>query len=1054
MAQKTIVAVRGPRLRRCLCRTARRAVTLGGVLAMLACLLAASPSEAVSVPPGFVVENAFPGYAFTRPVQVLYLPDGRKFVVEKTGRIWVMLPNGTRLATPFLDILPEVFDRYDLGLMGAALDPDFATNGWVYLTYTVDRDYPNTTHQKEDTFSRLTRYKASLADPNVADLSTREVLMGATWSEGIPSLARSHTVGCIRFAADKTLLLSTGDGANYSFLDPGGFDADGFGPGKIDPDEDIGAFRALSLNSLCGKILRVDKETGLGLPSNPFWDGDPASDRSRIYAYGMRNPYRFSIRPGSGDPDPSLGLPGSLYMGNTGWFAYEELEVATVPGVSFGWPCKEANDNSAYQGVASLPTGNTNVLCSAAPNAENPSTPVGPTLWWHHTNPGLSNPMGWTGDTSIMGDFYTASSFPLSYQGCFFIADWEENWIHWVKVDGSDNVVATGDFVLDGNGPVDMTVDPATGDLLYVAIKAGEIRRIRYLGDQVVPVTGGACVSPSTPCVTIPFELTGLTSQEARSASVTIQLNGGLVLCGSGIQQGSWLDGFGSSFFVVDNGGGSYTIDQAILGATCGVAEGGTLFTLEVTGATEGLANVTVTNAILRGCANEALPVMAGAVGQIPVDSTGPAAIADLGTLQAESGNGTDGTTRIAVTFSAPGDAATVEVYRAGFGNYPEYDDAPGSGSVPAVPAYPPAAPWTLTPATASGAFDDPPSRDFWYYVAFTKDACGNVSAVSNLTAGALNYHLGDVSDGISPCAGNNSVGTGDVSLLGSHYGETLDPSDPFACLDVGPTTDQSLGARPTTDNALDFEDLILFAINFGAVSKPGEVLANAPAGENSLAIESAATGAETGTVEAVLSMTGAGDVQGLSVRLGWNPEAVEPIAFEAGAWFEGHGGVLLSPRPGVLDAAILGAAARGLFGQGDLARVRFRVVGPGDPGIRVVELRARDRQNRPVEFGERPQAEEAPVFATGLQPIAPNPVRTNATLQFTLAQRGTVELSVYSVGGRHVRTLFRGEADPGVHTIRWSGTDDEGRSLPVGVYFVQLATPGGRFTRPMVWMR
>lgn len=1023
-------------------------------LAALVPLLFASSSRAVTVPLGFVVENAFPSYTFTRPIQVLYLPDGRKFIVEKTGRIWVILPDGTRLPTPFLDISPEVLDRFDLGLMTAALDPDFATNGWVYLAYTVDHDFPNTVHEKMDTFGRLTRYQASAGNPNVADAASRQVLIGAAWPEGIPSLAGSHTVGTIRFAPDGTLLLSTGDGANYAFLDAGGNDPEGFGPGKNDPAEDIGAFRALSLNSLCGKVLRVDKDTGLGLPSNPFWDGDPTSDRSRTLAYGLRNPYRFSIRPGTGDPDPGLGIPGVLYIGNTGWNTIEELEVAAAPGPSFGWPCMEGNNNTTYQGVVSLPTGNANVLCSAAPNPENPSVRIGPKLWWHHTNGAMSNPVGWTGDTAIMGDFYTATSFPLPYRGAFFLADWEESWIRWVKPDASDNIVATGSFATAADGPVDMTVDPVTGDLYYIAINTNQIRRVRYLGDQVLPITTGLCLSSSTPCVTIPVHLTGISSQAARSASVTIQLNGGLSLCGAGIQPGDWLDGFGSSFFVVDNGGGSYTIDQSILGEPCGVIEGGVLFTLEVTGTTEGTANVTVTDAILRGCANEDLAVISGAVAQFPVDYTGPAAIGDLSAVRVGAGNDNDGTTRVSVTFSAPGDATVLEVYRAGFGNYPEYDDAPGAGAIPAVPSYPPAAPWTLASIGSGGGFDNPPSRDFWYYVAFTKDACGNVSAASNLTQGALNYHLGDVSDGLTNCAGDNDVGTPDVSFLGAHYGEALGASDPLACLDVGPTTNLTLAARPATDNVLNFEDLILIAINFGAVSKPVPPLAEAPVGRNALAVtlHEAAPGADV--VEAVLEMTGAGNVQGLSTRLGWNPQVVEPIGFQAGTWLEAQAGVLLSPGPGVLDAALLGVGPAGLRGEGELAIVRFRVLGPGDPGIGLLELHARDRENQPVEFGQEPRAEAPPALVTGLHPVAPNPIRSGTTLEFTMAKPGEVDLSIYSVGGRHLKTLFRGVVEPGVHTVRWNGTDDEGRRLSAGVYFVRLGTPEARFTRPMVWVR
>ena len=149
--------------------------------------------------------------------------------------------------------------------------------------------------------------------------------------------------------------------------------------------------------------------------------------------------------------------------------------------------------------------------------------------------------------------------------------------------------------------------------------------------------------------------------------------------------------------------------------------------------------------------------------------------------------------------------AADVKVYRAGFGNYPEYDDLPGAGSVPATPAWPPPAPWALTGVTATGQFDEVGNRDYWYFVAFATDSCGNVSPVSNKTGGTLNYHLGDVHDGFTDCQGNNLVNTSDISFLGAHYAITLAVSDPLGCLDVGPTTDNYIHGRPKTDSRVQF---------------------------------------------------------------------------------------------------------------------------------------------------------------------------------------------------------------------------------------------------------
>ena len=132
-------------------------------------MAAIGPREVVGVPalpPGFFVEDAGGG-AYDTPVDVAFAPDGRMFVAEKRGMVWVVR-DGERLAAPFIDLRTEVLSHHDRGLLGITLDPAFAENGRVYLVYTVDRngtgDYPRT-----DVFARLVRYTASAADPDRAD---------------------------------------------------------------------------------------------------------------------------------------------------------------------------------------------------------------------------------------------------------------------------------------------------------------------------------------------------------------------------------------------------------------------------------------------------------------------------------------------------------------------------------------------------------------------------------------------------------------------------------------------------------------------------------------------------------------------------------------------------------------------------------------------------------------------------------------------------------------------------------------------------------------------
>ena len=453
-----------------------------------------------TAPPGFIIENAFPGATFTLPVQIVFLPDGRKFIVEKEGQIWTITAGGAKLPTPFIDLRAKVLSNDDRGLLGIAIDSDFVTNRWVYMLYTVDPDSDNA-----DTnivaFGRLERYRASLADPNRADLTTRQILIGGGWADGFPEPPRDrhHMVGTLRFAPDKTLLIGSGDAANASYMDPGGTDpSTGFGPGRIDPAQDIGAFRAQTLNSLDGKILRVDKETGAGLPSNPYWDGNPTSSRSRVWLYGLRNPFRFSIRPGTGSTNPSLGQPGVLYIGDVGWNTTEELHIARQGGLNLGWPCFEGPYNqSAYQAVTQTAWPNPNVICSAPLNSQNPAPKTPPVLWWDHSNGANSNPVGLVGNCAIGGVFYTGTSYPPSFQNLYFLADFGRGWIKAIQVDANDNVVNTNNFIDDAGGVVDVERDPVSGDLYYIDIYSSTIQHVRYVTGNRPPIVS-ASVNPTS----------------------------------------------------------------------------------------------------------------------------------------------------------------------------------------------------------------------------------------------------------------------------------------------------------------------------------------------------------------------------------------------------------------------------------------------------------------------------------------------------------------------------------------------------------------------------
>ena len=221
-------------------------------------------------------------------------PSGDLLVVEQPGRI-VRLPAGSGPAVPFLDIRGRVLAGGERGLLGLALDPGYLTNGRFYVDYT-DGD-GNTV------ISRFQRSADGTADPNSEHVVLRQEQPGA-----------NHNGGGIRFGPDGMLYIALGDGG-------GG-----------------GSFHGHRRDTLLGKILRIDVHgtppggaTYRVPPDNPFVG--VAGDRPEIWLTGLRNPWRFSFDPATGD----------LWIGDVGAGAREEVDVARpgVSGLDYGWDIME-----------------------------------------------------------------------------------------------------------------------------------------------------------------------------------------------------------------------------------------------------------------------------------------------------------------------------------------------------------------------------------------------------------------------------------------------------------------------------------------------------------------------------------------------------------------------------------------------------------------------------------------------------------------------------------------------------------------------------------------
>ena len=153
------------------------------------------------------------------------------------------------------------------------------------------------------------------------DYNSRVVLLGETKETGVPLLHESHSTGSLMFGSDGTLMATLGDGASYNNVDVGSdggtYYAQALVDGIIRPAENVGAMRSQLLDCFNGKLLRMDPNTGDGVPSNPWYDpGAPRAPRSRVWALGLRNPYRATFKPGSGSTNPADADPGTVYIGD------------------------------------------------------------------------------------------------------------------------------------------------------------------------------------------------------------------------------------------------------------------------------------------------------------------------------------------------------------------------------------------------------------------------------------------------------------------------------------------------------------------------------------------------------------------------------------------------------------------------------------------------------------------------------------------------------------------------------------------------------------------
>jgi glucose/arabinose dehydrogenase len=495
-----------------------------GCIAALITAPAAPASADDSLPAGFQETTAISG--LTEPTNLAFAPDGRVFVAEKSGIIKEFDDLDDTSPTTVADLRTDVYNFWDRGLLGMALDPQFPTRPYLYVLYTRDAlpgqnsphwgtagvsgdpcpDPPGPTTDGCVVTGRLARLTIT------GNVATSQTNLITDWCQQFPS----HSIGDLVFGADGKLYVSGGDGASWEFADwgqtgdpvnPCGDPPGDPGDALTPPTAEGGALRSQDARTtgdptgLNGSLLRIDPDTGAGLPDNPFAASSDANQR-RIVAYGFRNPFRFTIRPGTSEP----------WVADVGMNDWEEIDRVVNPtgptAGNFGWPCYEGGGQQPDYDNADLD------LCESLYSS---GTAIGPYYTYNHQASVVDGDGCAVSNGSISGlAFYPGGPYPNEYNGALFFSDYSRSCI-WVVMPGSNGLPDPNNvqsFDTPASYPVKLVVGP-NGDLFYPDFLDGKIQEISYFQGNVPPIASATATPQNGPVpLEVQFDASGSTDSD------------------------------------------------------------------------------------------------------------------------------------------------------------------------------------------------------------------------------------------------------------------------------------------------------------------------------------------------------------------------------------------------------------------------------------------------------------------------------------------------------------------------------------------------------------